>query len=417
MKSLLKSLVALATCHWLTMVGVAIATGSAVVFISASLLPSDNPYLGILLFLVLPAFFLLGLVLIPIGLRQRSREAGGYRAVISMFEWQAGSVMRLLLVLSAATAINVVLLASAAWQGVQYMDSAAFCGTVCHVMEPQYVAYLESPHASVDCTSCHVGRQASSFLYHKVDGLRQVFKLVTRSYQTPIPPSGGRIHPASETCANCHNFDAWSGDEEKLQVIRKYASDEGSSPRFTALVLPLRRIHEAHAPGRIEYLAEDETLGVIPWFQAGGREYVAGARPAGESRSMDCIDCHNRTGHDFGSAAEAVDRAISRGDLNRTTPFARRDAIRALEGELDLSGVPAAVADIESAHVFPAMEVSWETYPINIGHTRAPGCFRCHDAAHESASGPLSQSCTVCHTLLALDQEQPEILDRLGIAY
>src|ERR1700758_1623862 len=36
--------------------------------------PNDNPYLGIIFFLILPALFVLGLVLIPIGIWQRRKR-------------------------------------------------------------------------------------------------------------------------------------------------------------------------------------------------------------------------------------------------------------------------------------------------------------------------------------------------------
>jgi hypothetical protein len=81
-------------------------------------------------------------------------------------------------------------------------------------------------------------------------------------------------------------------------------------------------------------------------------------------------------------------------------------------------------ADIEKAgqgltavymrNIFPAMNVGWGTYPNNIGHTDFPGCFRCHDDLHASADGAtISQDCSSCHELLAMEEENPEILTSL----
>ena len=63
------------------------------------------------------------------------------------------------------------------------------------------------------------------------------------------------------------------------------------------------------------------------------------------------------------------------------------------------------------------MKVTWGTYPNNIGHTDFPGCFRCHDGNHTSASGSsVTQDCNACHNMLAVEESSPKILSDLGIA-
>jgi hypothetical protein len=62
------------------------------------------------------------------------------------------------------------------------------------------------------------------------------------------------------------------------------------------------------------------------------------------------------------------------------------------------------------------MKVKWGTYPNNIGHNDFPGCFRCHDGNHVSKSGKtLSNDCSVCHNLLAVDDKNPKVLTDLGM--
>ena len=62
------------------------------------------------------------------------------------------------------------------------------------------------------------------------------------------------------------------------------------------------------------------------------------------------------------------------------------------------------------------MEVTWGTYKDNIGHQAAPGCFRCHDDSLATEDGEaISQDCNLCHTVLAWDEEDPEILGQLEI--
>ena len=71
---------AVMTRHPLSLAGAALTTASAVLILGVFLLQlvgfEGGPYSGILAYLVLPGFFVLGLLMIPIGLRlQRRREA------------------------------------------------------------------------------------------------------------------------------------------------------------------------------------------------------------------------------------------------------------------------------------------------------------------------------------------------------
>jgi hypothetical protein len=73
-----------------------------------------------------------------------------------------------------------------------------------------------------------------------------------------------------------------------------------------------------------------------------------------------------------------------------------------------------ALGDLYVANVFPSMNVSWGTYPNFIGHQYYDGCFRCHDDEHVTEDGEaISQDCFTCHTLLAMEEEEPGILEEL----
>ena len=134
-----------------------------------------------------------------------------------------------------------------------------------------------------------------------------------------------------------------------------------------------------------------------------------------EKREMDCTDCHNRPAHDFELPAQAVDRALAEGRLDRTRPFTKRDAVLALTGKAPLENAPEAVRTIYSNNIFPQMAITWSSYPNNLGHTQFPGCFRCHDDNHKNKSGEtIAQDCASCHELLAVDEKDPEILKQLG---
>ena len=75
------------------------------------------------------------------------------------------------------------------------------------------------------------------------------------------------------------------------------------------------------------------------------------------------------------------------------------------------------VLAVWNRNIFPDMNVTWGKYPINIGHTDFPGCFRCHDGGHNSKDNTsITQDCNACHNLLAMDEANPKILTDLGIS-
>jgi hypothetical protein len=147
-------------------------------------------------------------------------------------------------------------------------------------------------------------------------------------------------------------------------------------------------------------------------------------------RRMDCLDCHNRPAHAFGTTPErAVDAAIGEGRIDAKIPFIRRTAVRVLsaaypshevaEPEIDRSIRGAINASLpgtfeEAAlrraigvtqaiyrhNVFPSMKVAWSTYANHSGHTTSNGCFRCHDENHKTRDGlVIRQDCERCHTI------------------
>jgi nitrate/TMAO reductase-like tetraheme cytochrome c subunit len=413
MRSLFRTLLSLAVVHWLTSIGVVLTTASAVVFLALVFQPSNNPYFGIVVFVVIPALFVLGLLLMPLGLFM----AGGYRAVISRVPIESSRISRLAWAFSFATLANAAIIGLAAYHSIGYMDSKEFCGTTCHsAMQPQYVRYQSSVHSRVPCVDCHIGSGATSFVQYKLAGVRQLIRLTTKTYHRPIPPAMDRVRPAREICEQCHSTQKKYDD--RLKVIRHYGDDEQSTKKTTVLLMKVgSRIHKAHFNRNIEYVGNAPDPQTISSVMVDGKTYsVEGAKPGGVVRKMDCMDCHNRSGHDFDTAESAVDRAIAEGRLDRSRPFARRDAVAALLGKSSLERQPAAVQQIHSANVFPAMSISWGAYPNNTGHDAFPGCFRCHDGQHSTKSGEsISQDCASCHELVAVDEKDPKILKDLGL--
>jgi hypothetical protein len=436
----------------ISLIGVAITTAAAIVFLVLFALESTgqlrNPYVGLLLFVAVPAVFVLGLLLIPIGAwRQRRLIATGRAAADwPVIDLRLPKTRSVIFGVALLTLVNVLIVSLAAYGTVHHMETAEFCGTTCHTtMEPEWKAYQVSPHAKVACVSCHVGPGAGALVESKIAGTRQLWQVLTNNVPTPVPAPVHAMRPATETCQACHWAEKNHGD--KLKTIREYADDEAGTETVTTLQLHVgggradlrggSGIHwHMNINNRIEFIATDPQRQTIPWVKFTDRsgtvkEYtVAGTTPEqlakGERRTMDCIDCHNRPAHTFEPAVErAVDSAIAAGNLARALPFSRKEAIvslkdvyassddakRGIDARLRktyaaqasdpaLGPMIAAVQEIYGRNVFPAMKVAWGTYPNNIGHVFFNGCFRCHDDNHLSKDGSaIKQDCESCHAM------------------
>jgi hypothetical protein len=339
------------------------------------------------------------------------------------------------------------------------MDSTEFCGQACHsVMAPEYTAFQRSPHASVQCVNCHIGPGANWFVKSKLSGTWQLVAVTFNLYPQPIGTPVQNLRPARETCEQCHWPTKFVGD--RLKVIPGYADDETSSEQKSVLLMRVggkqgsvsRGIHWHVDPGvRIRYLADEKRETVYEIEMTGpkgeARRYKGeGSAPAGAAwRTMDCVDCHNRPSHTFRMPVEEVDMAMSDGRLPRDLPFLHRESIRLLKASYPsqeaarqqiaaglqafyakqypavaasrgpaIRDAAAVLGTLYSSNVFPSMKIGWGTYPNHIGHENSPGCFRCHDDAHKTADGrTISQDCSLCHGLLAVQEKDPAILRSL----
>ncbi|HEX3129992.1 MAG TPA: NapC/NirT family cytochrome c [Thermoanaerobaculia bacterium] len=454
----------------ISLIGSAIVTASAILIVTLFTLGllgfEGGPYIGILAYLILPGIFILGLLLIPIGIarqrrRDRAAEARGEApAAFPILNFNDPVVRRRALAFTALTAINVVILSVATYEGVHTMETTQFCGQACHsVMQPEYTAFQRSPHANVRCVDCHIGPGADWFVKSKLSGSWQVISVNLNLYPRPIPAPVHNLRPARETCQQCHWPAKFVGD--RLKVIDSYSEDEANTHLQTVLLMKVggrhgngsQGIHWHVDPGvRIRYLADEkrETIYEVEMKAADGkvtRFAMADKKaPAGAAwRIMDCMDCHNRPSHTFRAPDQEVDAALLAGRIPAGLPFVRREAVALLKGKYAsheaaekafndgllafyrkdypqiaasrakvIETTAAVMGDIYSANVFPSMNIDWGTYPNHIGHERSPGCFRCHDDQHVAADGrAISQDCSTCHGLLAMQEENPEILKSL----
>src|SRR5215471_17388150 len=161
----------------ISQIGIALTTASALTLIGFWVIDvfghggSANPYVGIIFDLCLPALFLLGLILIPIGMWWRNRRLKATGQVPSEYpKIDLGNPVfrRSFSFVALATFINFVIVGAASYRGVAQMDKPSFCGQSCHVMAPEWNAYHVAPHANVACTECHIASGFGGFVYAKL---------------------------------------------------------------------------------------------------------------------------------------------------------------------------------------------------------------------------------------------------------
>jgi len=342
---------------------------------------------------------------------------------------------------------------------VEFMDSTEFCGAVCHtVMQPEYTAYQRSPHARVQCVECHIGPGADWFVKSKLSGAWQVVAVALDLYPRPIATPLHDLRPARETCEQCHWPSKFVGD--RLIIKNLYKDDEANTELKTVLLMKVGGLQGSRSRGihwhvdpkiKVRYLADPtrETIYDVELTTADGSQKLFKGREQPVEgavwRTMDCIDCHNRPTHVYLQPPEAVDRVIEDGRIDRTLPYIKREAVKALQvryesHEQARAGISAAIeafyrdnypevsksqadaiaaagraiGDAYATNVFPQMNVFWGTYPNHLGHVDRKGCMRCHDNRHRTAEREsIPKDCDICHSVLAEEEENPEIIGQL----
>jgi hypothetical protein len=459
-----------------TLTGAVITTSTALTtiafwFYDIFLPGPPHPYIGLLVYLILPGIFVLGLLLIPIGIWVRRRKllgSGQLPAIYPAIDLTLPVVRHTLEWVGLATMVNLLIIGTASYRGVEYMDSTNFCGTTCHtVMAPEYAAYQNSPHSRVACVECHIGPGAGWFVRSKVSGLRQVVAVTFHTYSRPIPSPVKYLRPARETCEQCHWPQRFTGD--KFLVNKSYKDDEKNTQQTDVLLLKVGGrtwqgsvgIHGHHLAdnAKIRYISTDperQTIPVVDYTDDQGKttEFISSdSKPTkqqldkGEHRTMDCVDCHNRPTHTFELPENAVDKQMSLGRISPELPFIKKKAVEVLKVDYPTRDVAKQrildelnnfyrtnypqiyqtrrtlvqqagdeIAAIYLRNIFPDMHVTWGVHPNNLGHNDSPGCFRCHDGSHTSADGQtITNDCSACHEVLAAGEENPKVLSDLGM--
>lgn len=449
--------------NWLSITGFIMVVNSLILililFIFSLISAQSNSYLGLYIYIILPAFLVLGLILIPLGILFKIRkkdemkdEAIGWPVFdMNLKKHRAG-----LIKISIITFIFLVASAMGSYSAYQYTESVEFCGKLCHqVMEPEYTTYLNSAHARVTCVECHVGEGAGWYVKSKMSGLYQVYSVLFHKYPTPIATPIHSLRPARETCERCH----WPQKfyARKLVSQRSYLTDSANTEWNVSLLLKIGPEHSAmgltegihwhiNKDFRIEYASNSKDRESIPWVRLTNLKtgevkiFMDEENPLDkkaldtlEKRQMDCMDCHNRPSHNYNSAPNYVDNAMISGLIPKDLPFIKKAAMEALK--LPFTDKDTALSTINSSitsyykndhsaiyasnakrvnhaitsiqgeyqkNAFPHMRADATRYLDHIGHLESDGCFRCHSDRHKTAKGEtISRDCDMCHTIVA----------------
>ncbi len=459
---------------WSTVIGAVIASISFILIIFMFLISYftgiGGNYSGLITYIILPGFMVIGLIMIPIGIfTKMARDKKGeivreYK--FPVVDLNEPSQRKILFYFLTITGILLLLTAYGSYEAYHFTESTEFCGKLCHrVMEPEYTAYQSSAHARVACVECHVGTGASWYVKSKMSGLRQVAAVIFNTYPRPIPTPIENLRPARETCEECH----WPQKfyPRKLVVNKHFLPDEENTEWDIALLMKVGPVHNTndYTEGihwhinpnvKVEYIATDSVREVIPWVRYinlitgdttvfTNSEYKIPNADSSEIRSMDCLDCHNRPSHNFPSPMTFMNRALTLDTLMRKVPDLKSLSMQILNTKYpDTDSAMAAISSqvdeyykstyeefyksqknmVDSAvtllrreynkHIFPTMKVSWEKYPNHIGHLEFNGCFRCHDGNHTSSAGKtISMDCNLCHSIVA--QGVPDTLKSVPV--
>src|SRR5262245_25489528 len=133
----MRQFIAMLMRNTVTLTGAAITTASAALFLALFLVEfvtEGSPYLGLLTFVVLPAVFVVGLVLIPLGLwlqRRRERRAiarGESLPPYPVLDLNLERTRREVLLFFVLTCAKLVILGVDSYKGDEVLDSSSLRG-------------------------------------------------------------------------------------------------------------------------------------------------------------------------------------------------------------------------------------------------------------------------------------------------
>ena len=428
-------------------------------FLVTEFFMESGGYIGLIIFIVLPVIMIIGLLMIPIGMHlkiRRERKGKKEETRWKVIDLNNKRTRNAMIIFVVGTFIILFASSVGSYQAFHYTESNEFCGTLCHsVMHPEYIAYQQSSHAHVKCVECHVGEGADWYVKSKLSGMYQVYSVLFDKYEKPIPTPIHNLRPARETCEKCHWPDKFYSN--RLVTNVSYLTDTFNTE--VSITLKMKTAGsisaEGHSEGihwhinpniKVEYVARNDKRDTIPWvkltnlmtgeitiYQDEFKPFEEGQMVRLETRTMDCMDCHNRPSHAYKSPTDYIDDGLNKGIIPKDLKFIKYAAMQHLyyqkfstldssmtgieegiinyykDNEPDIFNfrrglIYKAVAGIIeefSKNSFPDMNVYHNSYIDHKGHKESKGCFRCHSGSHVSESGKrIRNDCNICHTVI-----------------
>jgi len=459
--------------NWISISGAVLAIFNLATIISVVILNwffnFGGTYIGLFIYILLPAFMIVGLILIPIGMRlnrasARKSDAEGEVKNWPIINFNNEATRNASIIFIFGTVFLIIISSIGSYEAFHYTESVEFCGKLCHkVMEPEFTTYHGSSHERVACVECHVGSGASWYVKSKMSGLYQVYSVMSNKFPRPIPTPIASLRPVQETCEQCH----WPAKfyDRKMRNLTSFLSDDANTEHDMQLQMKIssqstpkgieKGIHQhISADVKIEYKTTSANRQVIPWVKytntkTGVSEiYTDSEIPVSkekldslETRVMDCVDCHNRPSHNYNVPQNFIDKSISAGRISKTLPGIKKlsmtvlykvygtkdSAFLAIKDQVNeyykttypelsvsrKSDIDQSITEIQNGYannIFPFMKADWRKYPNNIGHIEYDGCFRCHNDKHKTEGGKvISKDCNLCHVIQA--QGSPDSLE------
>lgn len=462
--------------NWVSVLGAIIAAFNVALilflFILTLFFDVGSSYVGLFIYIILPIFLLGGLLLIPLGYIITKKKTREEKAPIKwpIIDFNSASTRNASIIFSTGTILLIIFSSVGSYEAFHYTESVEFCGKLCHeVMKPEYIAYHESSHERVTCVECHVGSGADWYVKSKLSGLYQVYSVLLNKYPKPIEVPIQDLRPARETCEQCHWPEKFY--DNKLRVKRSYLADEETTEWDIHLRMKTSGNHESmgniegihwhiNPDIKIEYKAADKSREIIPWVKYTNlktgesiiyedEEYQLSNEKIDslKSRTMDCIDCHNRPSHNYQIPQNFIDDAITSGKLPKHLPdikiavmepfleeYSTTDTAHLMieskimeyydllypelmkSEEQTIKKAILVTQELYSKNIFPEMKVSWEAFPNHLGHLETEGCHRCHTDRHVSLTKQvISRDCNLCHDITAQgNPDNMEIAETLG---
>jgi hypothetical protein len=355
--------------------------------------------------------------------------------------------------------IALIILAPVTIVSWEYTNSDAFCTNACHQVHPEESQShkLLSRHREVACVECHIGRMDFfDSLWDKVGHTSHAWAMLI-GYERPVHSKS--LQAADKSCIRCHTAD--SHPKNTLHTVERFAEDKKNSSQATHLVM---RLHgrqfgretslglDWHTSGAISYWSSDpqqtQIHKVVATLPDGTQRTYTDIRAEAATvngqaveRELDCLGCHNRVGHPFPGPDKILDDLFANGTLPRTLPYLKqelmnlyrqntqpvedrparerlRDDIRQIlaqhtrEAQEKPSASPGLSAErldqleelveawIVSAINLRSHEMDWQNFPSHTGHTKSPGCLRCHSGRLQTEDKQIIPvNCTTCHSI------------------